>query len=111
MTPKQERTEQLRQLIIMQPLEGLLYDLDLMPEQIRNQADRDRGEAITVLKDEIQRLSASPAGEAVRLAVEVLELVCRASMSSTHPGKQEKMLGKQAIIMQPVLSIPSLATP
>ena len=47
---------QLRAGIIKQPLEGLLYDLDLMPEQCKSDVANMRRVAVEVLRREIERL-------------------------------------------------------
>ncbi len=46
----------IRASVIEQPLEGLLYDLDLMPEECRNTTANMRRVAIEVLRKEIERL-------------------------------------------------------
>ena len=47
---------QLRAGIIKQPLEGLLYDLDLMPEQCKSGIANLRRIAVEELRKEIERL-------------------------------------------------------
>ena len=47
---------QLRAGIIKQPLEGLLYDLDLMSEQCKSDVANMRRVAVEVLRREIERL-------------------------------------------------------
>jgi len=46
----------IRASVIEQPLEGLLYDLDLMPEQCRSTTANMRRIAIEELREEIERL-------------------------------------------------------
>lgn len=46
----------IRASVIEQPLEGLLYDLDLLPEQCKNVIANFRRIAIEVLLKEIERL-------------------------------------------------------
>ena len=47
---------QLRASVVEQPLEGLLYDLDLMPEQCKSGTANIRRIAIEVLRKEVERL-------------------------------------------------------
>lgn len=47
---------QLRVAILKQPLEGLLYDLDLMPEQCKGGIANIRKITVEVLRKEIERL-------------------------------------------------------
>jgi hypothetical protein len=54
---KEEEKEYIRDYFVNQPLDGLLYDLDLMPEQIQYGRDRLLHRAIVELRKEIDRLN------------------------------------------------------
>ena len=47
---------QIRASIVEQPLEGLLYDLDLMPEQCKSGTANIRRITVEILREEIERL-------------------------------------------------------
>ncbi|KKL63073.1 hypothetical protein LCGC14_2178760 [marine sediment metagenome] len=51
-----QEESQLLDAILKQPLEGLLYDLDLMPEQCRNATANMRRITVEELRKEIERL-------------------------------------------------------
>ena len=45
--------------ILDQPIDGLLYDLDLMPEQLKTERDKKLNLTVTTLRYEMDRLEAS----------------------------------------------------
>lgn len=66
-TKEQEREREVMLGIIDQPIDGLLYDLDLLPEQLDHQCDIARNRVITFMHTELSSLSAALAEKAAQL--------------------------------------------